>query len=130
LEQQIQSFELKIVSLEEDLRESEEKLSKVAVMLKDKDIQFNVVTDENSGIVDACNNLVDELNERVEHIAELEAAMNELCQENQKLKCQLLSKKRDLPEFSQQFQSFSLVKSPGSNIGAKRLKANKENATP
>ena len=101
-------------------------------MIREKDIKFNQVTDENSGIVDACNGLIDEVNAYHEEKEELINKIVELEQLNKELTQRLHSKKRDYQEFSQTqaFQSFSLVKSPGSNLPLKKLKENKENNPP
>ena len=70
--------------------------------------------DENSGIVDACNQLIDELNAYGDQIASLEKV-------NGELKCMLASKKRT-------YESFSNCMSPGSSkmVPLKKLKENKE----
>ena len=85
-----------------DIDEYEERLAKLAIQLKDKDKDFNVVTDENSGIVDACNQLIDELNQKQQDMEDLDAVNEELKKENEQLKARLLSKKRDIDQFSQQ----------------------------
>lgn len=49
--------------LREDLAEAEKMNNSIAFKLRDKCIDFNALDDENSDVIDACNEMIDQVNE-------------------------------------------------------------------